>query len=290
MSAVLVSVVVPFRNAERFLGEAIESVIAQTYETWELLLVDDGSTDNGPDIARRFARERPDQMVVLGHPDGRSHGAAATRNLGISEARGDHVAFLDADDVWAPGKLREQTEALESFPEVGMVYGVSRWWYSWTGDSEDAKRDHVEPLGIPAGVPMPPRSLLEPFFAEQSAAIPNPTNLMVRRSVINGVGDFEAGVPNGYEDQAFCAKVVTHHPVLPLDRCWDRYRQHPASLTARVASNGRAFAARAEFLDWLIDYVRAEGVDRRLSRALQRQRLVYAHPRVSRLLGRLRGA
>jgi glycosyltransferase involved in cell wall biosynthesis len=290
VSAGLVSVIVPFRNAERFLGEAIESVLAQSYENWELLLVDDGSTDKGPDIVRRRARERPDRIMLLGHPDGRSLGAAATRNLGIAQARGDYVAFLDADDVWAAGKLLEQTEALASFREVGMVYGVSRWWYSWTGDREDAERDHVEPLGIRAGTPLPPRALLGPFFAQQSAAIPNPTNLLVRRSVIDMVGNFEEAVPNGYEDQAFCAKVVTHHRVLPLDRCWDRYRQHPDSLTARVASNGGAFAARAEFLAWLIDYLGAEGVDPRLNRALRRQRLVYAHPRVSRLLGRLRDA
>ena len=290
MSAGLVSVVVPFRNAERFLGEAIESVLAQSYENWELLLVDDGSTDKGPDIVRRLARERSGQIVLLGHPSGRSCGAAATRNLGIAHAQGDYIAFLDADDVWVPGKLREQTEAFGSFPKVGMVYCVSCWWYSWTGDQEAAKHDHVEPLGIRAGAPLPPRSLLEPFFARQSAAIPNPTNLLVRRSVIESVGDFEEAVPNGYEDQAFCAKVVTHHSVLALDRCWDRYRQHPDSLTARVASNGGAFAARAEFLAWLIDYLGAEGVDRRLNRALRRQRLAYAHPRVSRLLGRLRDA
>jgi glycosyltransferase involved in cell wall biosynthesis len=290
MTVGLVSIVVPFLNAERFLGEAIESVLAQTYVNWELLLVDDGSTDKSREIAQRHARERSGRIVLLGHPNGRSSGAAATRNLGIAHAQGDYIAFLDADDVWVPGKLREQTEAFGSFPQVGMVYGVSCWWYSWTGDREAAKHDHVEPLGIRAGVPLPARSLLEPFFAQQSAAIPNPTNLLVRRSVIESVGDFEEAVPNGYEDQAFCAKVVTHHSVLALDRCWDRYRQHPESLTARVASNGGAYAARAEFLDWLIEYLRAEGVDRGLSRALRRQRLEYAHPRVSRLLGRQRHA
>jgi glycosyltransferase involved in cell wall biosynthesis len=280
--------VVPFRNAERFLGEAIESVVAQTYDDWELLLVDDGSTDGGAELARRYASEHEEMTVVHPRPDGRARGAAAARNAGIHAARGDYVAFLDADDVWSPRKLEEQTTLLESRPEVGMVYGVSCWWYSWTGRDEDNGRDYVEPLGVPAGVPLPPRSLLRPFFVLQKAAIPNPSSMLVRRTVTEAVGGFEEAVPNGHEDQAFVAKVCVHEPILAAERCWDRYRQHPHSLTATIATNGAEFSARAQFLTWLIGYLRAEGVDPRICRALGRQRFWYAHPHMYRLGRRMR--
>jgi glycosyltransferase involved in cell wall biosynthesis len=276
-------------NAERFLGEALESVTGQTYPDWELLLVDDGSTDRGAEIARRYASELKGRRVVyLNHADRRSRGPAAARNLGIAEAKGEYLAFLDADDVWSRRKLEEQTALMDSRPEIGMVYGTSCWWYSWTGRRDDAGRDYVEPLGVPAGVTLPPPSLLKPYFVLQKAAIPNPSSMLVRRRVIEAVGGFVESVPNGHEDQAFCAKVCVHEPILAADECWDRYRQHSASLTASVATRGQDFWARAQFLKWLIGYLRDEGVDGAICQALRRQRFWYAHPHVYRFARRIR--
>jgi glycosyltransferase involved in cell wall biosynthesis len=285
----LVSIVVPFLNAERFLGETIESVLAQTYENWELILVDDGSRDGSARVAQRYAADWSEQVALVRQPDGRSHGAASARNLGIAHARGEYLAFLDADDVWVSTKLHEQTEALTQFPEVALVYGVTLWWYSWTGRRDDIGRDHVEPLGVPPGV-FASGTLLAPFFLHQTAAILSTSGLLVRRSVIGEVGGFEEGMPNGYEDQAFCAKVLAHRSVLVMDRCWDHYRQHPESLTARVATNGSEFSARADFLAWLAEYLRSVGIDGRLGRAIRRERFLYAHPLAYRLAGRARGA
>ena len=117
----LVSVVVIFLNAERFLRDAVASVFAQTYDRWELLLVDDGSTDAGGKIAERFALEHPDQVRYLDHPGHENRGMSASRNLGIRAARGDFIAFLDADDVWLPGKLTEQLALAAVYPDAGMI-------------------------------------------------------------------------------------------------------------------------------------------------------------------------
>jgi glycosyltransferase involved in cell wall biosynthesis len=280
----LVSVVVPFLNAERFLGEAIASVLAQTYRDWELLLVDDGSSDASAEIAHQYVARDAERVVYLSYRDARRRGPAAARNLGIEHAKGEYVAFLDADDVWLPNKLERQVGMLATRRDIGMVYGTSQWWYSWSSDPEERGRDYVQPLGVATGVIQPP-ALLRPCFVLQEAAIPNPTNVLVPRWVIDKVGGFERSVPDGYEDQAFYAKVCVHAPILVSDECWDRYRQHSGSLTAVVSRRGAELVARARFLSWLIAYLSEHGVDREICAALARQRFRYAHPRLGRIAG-----
>lgn len=107
----LVSIVTPTWNSERFLAETIESVLAQSFADWELLLVDDASTDRTPEIARRFAaRDRRVRPFRLG----RRSGPGAARNLALDEARGRWIAFLDSDDLWLPDKLAHQLAFAEA--------------------------------------------------------------------------------------------------------------------------------------------------------------------------------
>src|SRR5437868_4835588 len=104
-----VSVIVSFLNAQKFLGEAIESVFAQTFRSWELLLVDDGSTDASSGLALQYVTQRPERVRYFEHEAHRNLGLPASRNVGMREARGEYVALLDADDVWLPRKLAEQS-------------------------------------------------------------------------------------------------------------------------------------------------------------------------------------
>ena len=101
----LVSCITIFFNAEKFFEEAIESVFVQTYKNWELLLVDDGSTDGSTTIARNYAEHYPEKVCYLEHEGHQNRGMSASRNLGIRHAKGDYVALLDADDIWLPQKL-----------------------------------------------------------------------------------------------------------------------------------------------------------------------------------------
>ena len=91
-----VSVITIFLNAERFLAEAIESVLAQSFDNLELILVDDGSTDSSTDIAKRYAGRHEFRIRYLEHPGHANRGMSASRNLGISSATGDFIAFIDA--------------------------------------------------------------------------------------------------------------------------------------------------------------------------------------------------
>jgi glycosyltransferase involved in cell wall biosynthesis len=117
----LVSVIIPAYNAYGFIGQAIESVINQDYGKLEVIIIDDGSTDGTLEYARSFG----DRIIVLEQANA---GPAAARNHGVSVARGEFLAFLDADDVWVPGKLAAQVTYLVDNPDVGIVYGRFLRW------------------------------------------------------------------------------------------------------------------------------------------------------------------
>jgi glycosyltransferase involved in cell wall biosynthesis len=110
-----VSVILPVKNGERFLREALESVVAQTYQPHEILVIDGNSTDSSAEIARSFAG-----VEVIPQPDS---GLYQAFNLGVRRATGDLIAFIGSDDVWLPDKLRFQVEFLEANPSVQMVIG-----------------------------------------------------------------------------------------------------------------------------------------------------------------------
>lgn len=112
-----VSVVLPVYDRERYVGEAIESVLGQTYPVHELIVVDDGSTDGSVAVAERHARRG---VTILRRANG---GIGAARNTGIAAVTGDLVAFIDSDDVWLPDKLARQVDVLRADDGVQLVFG-----------------------------------------------------------------------------------------------------------------------------------------------------------------------
>lgn len=111
-----ISVIVPVYNAELYLVESIESVMGQSYQPREIILVDDGSTDNSAKIARGFGN------LVQYHYQP-NQGAGAARNAGVKLAQGDFLAFVDADDLWLDDKLALQMQAFDDHPDLEMVFG-----------------------------------------------------------------------------------------------------------------------------------------------------------------------
>jgi glycosyltransferase involved in cell wall biosynthesis len=253
----LVSVVIIFWNAEQFLQEAIDSVLRQRYPCWELLLVDDGSTDGSTRIAGQSVERNTKRVHYLEHPGHVNLGMSASRNLGIRWARGLYIAFLDADDVWFDTTLQEQVATLEAYPEAAMLYGPIQWWYSWTGKPEDRGRDYVERLGVPHDTLIRPPRLL-PLFLRDRAAVPS--GILVRREIADKVGGFEDAFRGEYEDQVFCAKICLAAPVFASSHCWYRYRQHADSCVLRGQRTGETYVARFRFLNWLTAYLSQKGV------------------------------
>jgi SAM-dependent methyltransferase len=260
---VRVSVVIIFLNEGRFLPEAVDSVFAQTNTDWELLLVDDGSSDDSGHIARSIVERHPGRVRYLEHPDHANCGTSAARNLGIHHARGEFVAFLDADDVWLPHKLERQLALMRSRPGVGMVYGTTQLWYSWTGDPLDADRDLTPDLGVALGVPLEGPTFLARMLQRQALA-PCICSMLLRRDVVEVVGGFEPAFRGMHDDQAFVAKVCLSTSILASGECWDRYRQHPDSCYAVARATGQHRPARRFFLEWLKAYLLAHQIEDRM--------------------------
>lgn len=105
----VVSIVTPVYNVEKFIRETMDSVRAQTYEDWELLLVEDGSTDGTPEVIQGYLEETGESRIRLIRQE-KNAGAARARNRGVKEARGRYLAYVDADDLWAPEKLEHQLQ------------------------------------------------------------------------------------------------------------------------------------------------------------------------------------
>jgi glycosyltransferase involved in cell wall biosynthesis len=279
-----VSVIMPFYNLERFIPESIESVLAQTYPHWELLLIDDGSTDGSTGIAQDYARAHPDRIRYLSHESRENRGASASRNLGIRRARGEYIALLDADDVWVTNKLEEQVPLLDAHPEVGSLYGRTLYWYSWTGRRQDRNRDFVDHRIFPDGTILNPPALLVAILRGKTA-VPGTCSLLARRSVVEQVGGFEESFIRVYTDQVFYAKLFLAAPVLIAGQCWDRYRQHEDSSCSRAEREGRLHARRLEYLQWFRRYLEQEGwVHAELELAVDRAMWPYRHPRLNRVV------
>jgi glycosyltransferase involved in cell wall biosynthesis len=182
--------VIPVWNGERYLGEALESVLGQSYGPVEVIVADDGSTDGTRDVVSRYRpRVRYLHQANAGH--------AAARNLGLAAARGAFVAFLDADDLWHAEKLERQMGRFAQRPELGIsVTHVRNFW------SPDA--------APPAGGSVDPR-LTEGVPGYRSVT------LLARRRVFESVGPFDPGLRHGNDTAWFlrAAELGTAMELLP---------------------------------------------------------------------------
>jgi glycosyltransferase involved in cell wall biosynthesis len=285
----LVSVIVPFLNVAPFLAETIESVRAQTYANWELLLCDDGATDGSSDVARAYAQADPARIRHLVH-DGSAHqGASAARNLGLAHARGELIALLDGDDVWLPNKLAEQVAILREHPEADALYGLTELWHSWTGTASDAGRDETPSSGVADGTLLGPRALLGGMLRRE-LLVPCTCSIVMRADVVRRAGGFANEFPGIYDDVAFYSRVSLVGSFLFVERQWDRYRQRPASTYATVRQAGGGHHARLKYLNWLERVITTSparddpALRAALSAALRRER----HPRLFALIDGVR--
>lgn len=284
----LVSIIMIFFNEARFIEEAIASVLAQTYEYWELLLVDDGSTDGSTLIAQNYAEQYPEKIHYLEHENHQNRGMSATRNLGVSKAQGEYLAFLDGDDVYLPHKLEQQVTILNSQPEATIVYGRTMDWFSWTGNLEDSQRDVIAPLGIETNTLIKPPVLFN-LILQRQASSPCTCSVLIRRKIIEEVGGFAESFRGLYEDQVFFSKILLKSSAYAVDECWDKYRRHPESCCSLAKKTGEYYySGRLFFLNWLEKYLTEQAIkNTEVWKALQKELFPYHHPILSRILKRI---
>ena len=280
----LVSVVICFLNAEKFLWEAIESVINQTYDNWELLLVDDGSTDDSTRIAQAYAARYTARVRYLEHDGHQNQGISVSRNLGVKYAKGEYIAFIDSDDIWLPQNLEQQVEIMRSNPDASMVYGTCQYWYSWTDNHDDFHRDFIGELGAKPNVLYRPLSLLALFIKDENVT-PVPGCVLIKRELLEGIGGFEETFPGLYEDQVLYAKVCTEASIFVHAECLTKYRRHPNALCVVASENGEYHPARLQFLNWLESYLLMKGIrNPKIWLVLKKELVPYRHPTLHRLI------
>jgi glycosyltransferase involved in cell wall biosynthesis len=219
-----VSIMMAVYNGEKYIGEAIASVIAQTFQDWELLIVNDGSTDNTVDVVQSFQ----DARIHLFHQA--NSGPSIARNTAIDHARGDYLAYLDSDDVFLPNHLEILTGYLESHPEVGVVY--SDGYYCAADLSPVATFSEYRPQEIIG------RSIDQIVLTPLLAA---PCCSFVRMSIIrNNNIRFDPDLPPAEDWDFFIrlAEVVDFHSI-PIVTC--KYRIHQTNITSTMkVKNGES--------------------------------------------------
>jgi glycosyltransferase involved in cell wall biosynthesis len=221
----LVSAITPAYNAERFLSLALDSALAQTLRDFEVIVVDDGSTDATAAIVARYAAAHPQHVRVLQQTN---QGLCAARNAAMRIARGKYFALLDADDVWLPQHLAASVRALESDPSVGLVH---------------ANIERIDADGNALHVP--PRYWREHddafarlFLRDEHVSCPT---TVFRRELIERLGGFDMRFNRlGCEDRDLWLRIAVASGLRFLPDVHARYRQHGANMSSNVRKMQRA--------------------------------------------------
>lgn len=208
-----ISVIIPTFNSAHFLPEALESIFSQTYQgDMEIIVVNDGSTDDTGKIVRSYRKE-------LIYVEQENAGPASARNTGISYARGEYIAFLDADDLWLPCKLEEQMNVFSLNPDVAIVYSQMVNF-----DQATHEVSSPWPSRVYSGRVFE-RLLIENF-------IPLPS-VVIKTSVLMDVGGFDEGLITA-EDTNLYLRVAKKFQIAGVRKALVRRRIHGSNLSERV--------------------------------------------------------
>jgi glycosyltransferase involved in cell wall biosynthesis len=211
MGTPTVSVVIPVYNGERFLADAVHSVLAQTHRDVEVIVVDDGSTDGTPEVISRLGGSvRPLHQ--------QNQGVAAARNAGIAVARGRFVAFLDADDVWLPHKLERQLGLLESNPALGAV-----------GSGFLVTDERLQTLAED----IPPTCDLSAILLLRTNGGLFSSTMVTRTDLLSGLGGFDTRLSTS-ADWDLVARIAAHYEVASVPEALVLYRQHGTNMHGNV--------------------------------------------------------
>ncbi|NEQ20857.1 MAG: glycosyltransferase family 2 protein [Microcoleus sp. SIO2G3] len=202
MNTKKVSVIVPVYNAEKYVSDTIQSLLAQTYENFEVIIVDDGSPDRSIEICQQFSDPR---IKIIRQAN---RGLPGARNTGIRHAQGDYIAFLDADDLWLPTKLEKHVNHLNNSPNVGISFSYSAF---------------IDEMGNPTGLNQIPRQLknITPAYVLCRNPIGNGSAAVIRREVFEDI-KFQDDV-HGTVEECYFDERLRHPKADATDiECWLR--------------------------------------------------------------------
>ena len=226
-----VSVIVPNYNYGRFIGEALDSVIRQTFKDWELIVVDDNSTDESRKIVEGYIQSHPERSISLVVNSRGPAGTPTPINIGIRQTRGEYFAWLSSDDIFEPDKLEEQVRFLDENPAVGLVHTA----YS-----------AIDANGLQVGDFHPPNEFeTDAFTALLDGNFINGNTVLIRREVLEEVGPFLETDPEFPElwraaEYYHWLKIALRYPIACIDHLLHRSRRHAGNADYNGSSMGSA--------------------------------------------------
>ncbi|MGC9526203.1 MAG: glycosyltransferase [Limnospira sp.] len=209
----LISIIIPVYNGEKTIRETIASVLNQTLTDFELLIIDDGSTDSTSAIASSFTDPR---IKLLSYPNA---GLAASRNRGIRESQAEYISFIDADDLWTPDKLESQYQALREHPEAALAY-------SWTDCIDESGNFFRRGSHFTVDGNVYSYILVNNFIESGS-------NILVHRRALLEVGLFDESL-SGAADRDLWIRLAARYPFVAVPKVQILYRISPTSMSANI--------------------------------------------------------
>ena len=249
----LVSILTPVYKGEHFISNAIESVLAQTYPNFELLIVNDGSPDESADVIRPYLVDP--RIRYFEQPNA---GVAAARNCALAHASGKYVGFLDQDDLWLKDKLAFQVEFMEAHPDVALVHTFQEY-VDESGGEVDTDFINVEPVS---------GNCFPQLFEKNRIAV---LTVLVRRAAILEVGGLNSHAARA-DDYELWLQISLRYPIGFLDKVVARYRVHNAN-----ASHDAMQMTEAELIVINSILSQRELVESQVGRAVIRKRLAELH-------------
>ena len=233
MKDILFSIIVPVYNSAEYIADTIQSVWVQTYTRWELLMIDDGSSDHSLEVLKEWAK-KDKRIRILQHPGGVNKGVSATRNVGIKHANGQWVAFLDADDIWYPKKLEIQHDIIVKNQELVFIYALadvidenSQKIVSKNQAYAFNSKYSVYGAGIPG-------LMRHPFKYAVSKAFEAPTSSVVAKAnIIQQIGGFEEDMSYS-EDGLLWYRILERGDLFFYGKPLLAYRVHSSQWNAKT--------------------------------------------------------
>lgn len=207
----IVSVVIPVYNGEETIKQTIESVLSQTFSDFELIVINDGSTDATVNVVSTFQDPR---IKVFSYPNA---GLSASRNRGISLASGNYISFIDADDLWTADKLEAQVSALQENPQAALAY-------SWTDYIDESGQFFRQGPHFNFSGDVFAKLLLSDFVG-------NGSNPLIRKQAFSEVGGFDESL-NAAEDWDMWLRLAARYEFVAVPFTQILYRQSPTSMSA----------------------------------------------------------
>ncbi len=224
-----VDVIIPAFNAAHYLPAAIESVLSQTFDDWQILLVDDGSTDNTAEVVAPFLKRLGSKIKYIKQ---NNRGLPAARNTAIKASTAEFLALLDADDVWLPCRLSESLKAFADRPQAGLAYGLVTYidLRGRPGRTFEGNRRYAE-------------GHIAPQIYMRKVDLPCPT-ITFRRKCVDEVGLFDETM-RATEDRDLWLRIALRYEVALVPKVIAHYRVSPASMSA---DPNRMLKAQLQFI------------------------------------------